>query len=177
MSIALRTSLPPEQILSTVREIVRQMDSELPLFEVATLTNRFERTLEIRRLYAWVFGAFATVALGLTLGGLYGVLSYAASQRTREIGIRMALGAERHQVIRLVLSRGLLLVGAGAVLGLGAALASGQVLASLLHGVDARDPTTYGAVTVAVLVVAVVASLPPAWRAARLEPMIALRVE
>jgi hypothetical protein len=98
-------------------------------------------------------------------------------QRTREIGIRMALGAERHQVIHLVLRRGLLLAGAGAALGLGTALASGQVLASLLHGVDPRDPATYGAVTVAVLVVAVGASLPPAWRASRLEPMIALRAE
>ena len=124
-----------------------------------------------------LLAVFGLLALLLASGGLYGVASYAVSQRTREIGVRMALGAQPTDVVRLVLGRGLVLVGAGLVLGLLAALAAAGVMRALVVGIDPRDPLTFGVTAVALGAVALFATWLPARRATRIDPLIALRTE
>ena len=137
----------------------------------------FEQSLGPRRFNLYLLGAFAGVALTLAAIGLFGVMAYLVSQRTREIGVRLALGATRGEVFRLVLGRGLLLAGAGAVGGLGAAFWLTSVMESLLFSVSRTDPVTFVAVPVALLAVAALACYVPARRAMRVDPAIALRAD
>jgi len=136
-----------------------------------------ETSLSSWRLNLMLLGSFALLALALAVVGLYGVLAHSVSRRTREIGIRMALGADRLAVLRLVLGEGLRLILAGAAIGLGAALALGRVLSSLLYGIQANDPVTFAGVTALLTVVALIACYVPAYRATRVSPMAALRYE
>jgi ABC-type antimicrobial peptide transport system permease subunit len=130
-----------------------------------------------RRAYSWLFGAFALVALILAAAGIYGVISYAVTQRTREIGIRMALGATPGEVLGGVLRTGMVLVAIGAAIGLTATLLAARLLETLLFGVSPRDPLIYSAVILGVACVGLLANFVPARRAAAVDPMRALRVE
>jgi putative ABC transport system permease protein len=177
MSIVLRGSMDPRGLVAPAREALRQMDQDLPMFDIRTMTERLDRSLWARRIYSWLFGAFAAVALVLAAGGIYGVVSYAVSQRTHEIGIRMALGARPDQVLRQVLASGMGLAAIGVAAGLAAALWAARLLKTLLFGVSARDPLIYGTVILGVVLVALLANLVPARRAAAVDPIRALRFE
>jgi putative ABC transport system permease protein len=177
MAVALRSASDPTSLVSPVREIVRGMDADLPVHEVATMSQRLDESLRIRRSYSSLFGLFAAVALVLACGGVYGVISHAVNQRTHEIGIRMALGAREGQVLRQVLGRGLVLVSAGVLLGLVGAFWASGLLETFLFGVSGSDPITYVVVTLLLTAVAFVAMLLPARRAARIDPNRALHVE
>jgi predicted permease len=177
MTVVLRSSKDPTALAAPAREVVRSLDPELPLFEVRTMSDRLDRSLWTRRAYSWLFAAFAAVALILSAAGLYGVVSYAVSQRTHEIGIRMALGARPFQVLRQILAGGMGLAALGIAIGLAAALAGARFLETLLFGVSSTSPLTYAAVALAVAAVALLANLLPARRAAAVDPMSALRCE
>jgi len=153
------------------------MDPDLPMFDVRTMTERLDKSLWARRAYSWLFGAFAIIAVVLAAAGIYGVVSYAVSQRTQEIGIRMALGAQPRQVMREILNSGMLMVLIGMALGVVGALAAVRLLQTLLFGVSARDPWIYGVVLLGVTCVGLLANIVPAKRAASVDPMRALRFE
>ncbi|MGD0297005.1 MAG: ABC transporter permease [Bryobacteraceae bacterium] len=177
MNIVLRGSVDPQLLIPPARTILREMDADLPMYEVRTMSERLRRSLWGRRAYSWLFAAFAGIALLLAAAGIYGVVSYAVSQRTQEIGIRMALGAQPGQVLREVLGTGMLLVTIGVVLGLAAAFWAVRLLQSLLFGVSSRDPLIYAAVVLGVAAVGLLANFVPARRAASIDPMRALHFE
>ncbi|MGD0668890.1 MAG: ABC transporter permease [Bryobacteraceae bacterium] len=177
MTIAIRSGIDPHALVAPAREVIRQMDPDLPMFKIHTMTERLDHSLWTRRAYSWLFGAFAAVALLLAAAGIYGVISFSVSRRTREIGIRMALGARPAQVMRGVLADGMLLVGAGAALGLAAAYFAASLLRTMLFGVSPRDLFTYAAVAAMVALVGVAANYVPARRASRVDPNQALRFE
>ena len=164
-------------LVAPAREALRRMDPDLPMFDVRTMTERLDKSLWARRAYSWLFGAFAIIAVVLAAAGIYGVVSYAVSQRTQEIGIRMALGAQPRQVMREILNSGMLMVLIGMALGVVGALAAVRLLQTLLFGVSARDPWIYGAVLLGVASVGMLANIVPARRAASVDPMRALRFE
>jgi putative ABC transport system permease protein len=175
--VAIRTSRDPGQIAAAARNAVGNADPELAVFDVRTMQQRADESLWTRRASAWMIAAFSTVALTLAVAGLYGVISYGVGQRTHEIGIRMALGARRGQVLGRVMGQGLALVGVGIVAGIVTAVALAHVVAGLLVGVSATDPIIYAGVSAILVVVAAVANYLPARRAAALHPMGALRSE
>jgi predicted permease len=172
--VAVRSSADPASVAATARTIVRQLDPELPLFELRTAQAALDRSIAPRRAMAFAFATFGLVALALAVGGIYAVLSYVVGRRRQEIGIRMALGARRGQVMRLVVRQGLRLVALGVVIGLPVALVATGALASLLVGVSPRDPVTYLGAIGLLAVTAVVSALVPARRAAGVDPKTAL---
>jgi putative ABC transport system permease protein len=159
------------------RAAVRSLDPELPLGAVQTLAEMRTVSVATPRFRTVLLGLFAALGLTLAAVGLFGVVSDRVSRRSRELGIRMALGAEKGQILRLVLADGLRLSAWGAALGLLASLALGRVIASFLFGVDATDPLTLASVMAALLAVAALASYLPARRAAHLDPVLAIRNE
>jgi ABC-type antimicrobial peptide transport system permease subunit len=159
-----------------MREVVRGLDPSLPL-KLRTLGEVFSSSLDSRRFSLVIFGVFGVAALLLAALGIYGVSSYAVAQRTQEIGIRMALGAQMKDVLKLVLRNAMSLVLVGAVLGLASAYAATRVMTSLLFGVTPTDLATFIAVPLLLFLVALVASLIPARRATKVDPLIALRYE
>jgi predicted permease len=175
--VALRVRGESSAILSQVRALTTEIDAELPVFDVVTMNEEMDEALWARRASSWLIAAFSAVALLLAVAGLYGMISYTVGQRTREISIRMAVGAQREDVLRQVVRQGMVLVAFGTVLGLGLSLAGARLVSGLLVGVEPRDPVVYGGVTLLVLVVAATANYLPARRAARLDPMEALRRE
>jgi predicted permease len=177
MAIVVRGSVDPRALIAPARDVLRGLDADLPMFDVRTMTERLDRSLWARRGYSWLFGGFAVVALVLAAAGIYGVISYAVTQRTHEIGIRMALGARPEQVLRQVLRQGMMLICAGVTLGLLVMIWAAKMLDSLLFGFSAHDATTYAAVVAGVVCVALLANLVPARRAAAVDPIRALRFE
>jgi predicted permease len=175
--LVLRTAVPPESLADEVRAAVRKADPTLPLYDVLSMEEVISRSLAARRLNLWLLGLFAGMALVLAATGLYGVISYLVAQRTREIGVRMALGAQTWSVIGLVMRQAAGLTGAGIAVGLAGALAFASVLESLLYGVSTRDPLTYAALAALLALVALTATWLPAWRASRLDPLLAIRRE
>jgi ABC-type antimicrobial peptide transport system permease subunit len=173
----LRTAGDPTALVKQVRAIVSQADNNLPLFDVRTQTEQIEQALYQERLMSRLSSFFAFLALALACVGLYGLLSYDVAQRTREIGIRTALGAQRGDLMRLVVRQGLLLVVVGAVVGIGAAVAVTRLMASMLFNVRPSDPATYASVAILLLLVALAACYIPARRAASVDPIKALRTE
>ena len=177
VSFSLRTAPDPERFATQVRAAVNEMDSNLPVFGVRTLTQQIDRQVFQERLVARLAGFFGALALMLACIGLYGLVSYEVARRTREIGIRTALGAEKVDVLRLVLGQGMKLTVAGAVLGIALALGLTRYAKSLLFGVGASDPMTFAAVTMLLLGVTLLACYVPARRATRVDPVVALRYE
>jgi predicted permease len=174
MGLAVRASSDPKIVVESVRRAIAQVDAELPLYNIRTMAERTSEVLVDRRTPTLLAGGFAIVALFLAAIGIYGVLTYQVSQRRREIGIRMALGAGASRIFGLVLGEGAVIVGAGAALGLAGAFFLRRTLESLLFGVGAMDGTVVGLVAVVLAAVACVACLIPARRAARTDPTIAL---
>jgi predicted permease len=177
MSIVLRGSIDPKMLVGPAREIVRRQDPGVPMYEIQTMTEQLDRSLWARRAYSWLFGVFAMIAISLAAAGVYGTLSYAVSQRTREIGIRVALGARPGQVLGHVLLHGMALVFTGVVIGLFGALWATRLLRTLLFGLSAYDPLIYATVVLGMLGAGLLANLAPASRAARIEAMRALHFE
>jgi predicted permease len=175
--VALRTSPSAPSPLAEARAITAELDSELPIYADRTMRDVLDGSLWARRATSWLIAAFSGVALVLAVAGLYGVISYAVSQRTREIGLRMALGARADQVRRQVVREGMVVVAVGTGIGLVAALAMGGVVSGLLVLVTPTEPIVYVAVTLLLLGVASAANYLPARRAAATDPMGALRSE
>jgi predicted permease len=173
----LRTAADPQALLSAIREVVGQVNADLPLFNVITQSEQIDRLLFQERLVARLAGFFGVLALVLACIGLYGLLSYEVSRRTREIGIRIALGAQPESVLKLVLRQGIVLALVGAAVGIGVALGVTRYLGSMLFNVRASDPVTMSAVAVLLALVALAACYIPARRATRVDPMVALRYE
>jgi len=181
MSLVVRTSVPPATLLTTLGRTVRQVDPEIPMTMIggrsAAGTVDITAGLESRQLDTWLLGSFAASALVLAGIGIYGLLAYSVGQRRREIGIRLALGASRGDVVSHVVGDGIRLAGVGIGLGVLIALAVTRLLAALLYGVRASDPTTFVGVVALFALVSLVASYLPARRAAKLDPLTALRSE
>jgi len=177
MTIAIRGAGDPHRFTASAHETIRALDPDLPMFNIRTMEERLDRSLWTRRAYSWLFAAFASVAVLLAAAGVYGVISFAVSQRTREIGIRMALGARPAQVMIAVIRQGMVLVSIGLVLGLAASQLSSRLLESMLFGVTPRDLPTYLAVGAGVVLVGLAANYLPARRAASIEPVRALRTD
>lgn len=173
--LIIRTSSDPTAYVPTLRGLVHAQASTLALDSVMTMEDRVTTSLERPRLYALVlawFGLFALLVAGV---GLFGVLSFSVAQRTREIGVRSALGAQPHDIVRLVLRQALWIVGAGLIVGLGAALAGGRLLSAFLYGIGPHDAVTFVAVPIVIVAIAAIACLIPARRAAKVDPLTALR--
>jgi predicted permease len=177
LSVAIRTAADPASFTPTARAALRALDPELPLYQVRTMEEALARSLAQRSLYSWLLGVFASLALVMALGGTYGVTSYLVSQRTREIGIRVALGARTAHITRAVLRTSLTVVIAGLVAGIAASLAVARLMADLLFGVPPHDTTVLLAAAGLLGATAAAANWLPARRAARVDPMRTLRTE
>ena len=176
-SFEVRTAADPQALLPAIRNVVAQLNPNLPLFHVSTQSEQIDRLLFQERLIARLSAFFGVLALVLACVGLYGLLSYEVSRRTREIGIRMALGAQEADVLRLIVKQGFALALVGAAVGIGAALGVTRYLTSMLYGVRPNDPLTIAAVAVLLWLVALAACYIPARRATRVDPLVALRYE
>lgn len=177
MDVLVRSRVDPSALTSAIRGEVAAIDKDQPIFAIATMQELISASVAGRRFTLILLGLFSGLAVVLAAIGIYGVISYSVAQRTRDIGIRMALGASETQVLRDVLGLGVRLTGLGLLLGLLGALLATRVLASLLYGVASTDALTFTAVSVVLAVVALLASYLPARRATRVDPMVALRYE
>ncbi|MBZ5560963.1 MAG: ABC transporter permease [Acidobacteriia bacterium] len=177
MSLVVRTDSPPAAILPSIKKAIWSVDKDQPVFNIRTMDEIVAGIVSAQRLAFALLGVFAFLALALAAVGMYGVTSYAVSQRTHEIGIRMALGAEKSDVLRLVVGHGLALAVAGIAVGIAAALVLTRFMSSILYAVHPADPLTYVGVSLLLGLVAVLASYLPARRAAKVDPMVALRYE
>jgi predicted permease len=177
MNVVLRTTLPPAALSRTIEAMVRETDRTVPIVRLRDMEGVFAESIRRPRLLAQLVGAFAGLALLLAAIGTYGVLSYMVAERRREIGIRMALGADRSSVLAQVMKQGLLLTAIGGIAGLAGAFGLNRLIASLLFGVQPTDGNTLAVVLGTITLVATIACGLPAWRAARLDPNVALRDE
>jgi putative ABC transport system permease protein len=177
MNVVMRTTLPPGALSRTVEGVVREVDAAVPVVRLRDMDSVFEESIRRPRLLAQLLAAFAGLALLLAAIGTYGVLSYMVTERRREIGIRVALGAARSHVLAQVMKQGLQVTALGVAIGLAGALAVNRLIASLLFGVRPTDTATIGFVIAAITAVALIASWLPAWRASRLDPNAVLRDE
>ena len=177
LTLFLRTNRPTGDAVAALRDKVRAIDPASPLFEVGVLQEAVDSSYDNRRAVMLLLAAFAGLALFLSALGIYGVLAYDVSQRTREIGVRSAIGASRGQIAGLILRQGLWKGGIGVVLGLIGAVLLSRYMTTLLFNVRRQIPTVYAAVSFVLISVALVASYLPARRAARIDPLVALRDE
>jgi putative ABC transport system permease protein len=176
VTVQVRAAGDPAALLPTVRHAVQQVEPGMPLLNVNTFPNVLHQSLWAARMGTWLLGIFASLALLLASIGLYGVMSYSVSQRTRELGIRLALGARQQDVRNMVVLQGMLLAAGGVAIGFAVAFALARLIANLLFGVPPTDPATFAIIPVVLLTVAVLATYIPAWRASRVDPVEALRV-
>ena len=177
MAVLIKTTNEPRSLISGMNKEVASMDPDLPLFGVKTMREYLSSSVAGPRFNTTLLSIFAGVALVLTLVGLYGVMSYSVAQRTNEIGIRLALGAQTRDVLLMIVKQGSILILLGLTIGLAAAFAATRLIASWLFGVTAKDPFTFAAVAVLLAVVALLACYIPAWRATKVDPLKALRYE
>ena len=177
MSLVIRSPRDGSTLAPEVRQAIWSVDRNQPVLRVATVQQLVEKSAVERRFALTLFEAFALVALSLAAIGIYGVLSGSVAERTREIGVRSALGASQREILALVLRQGLALTGVGVLIGLSGAIAATRVLATLLFGISRLDPVTYASVVTLLLAVSTLACWFPAWRAAGVDPSITLRAE
>jgi putative ABC transport system permease protein len=177
VALLVRTASEPEAFVGAVRRAVQEADPNLPVYNVQTMSQVMSDSVAPQRLSMLLLSLFAGVAVVLSAVGIYGVMSYAVAQRTHEIGVRMALGAQGRDVLRMVVRQGMMLVLAGVVLGLGGAFAFARLMSGLLYGVSTTDPLTFAGVPVLLVGVALLACLIPARRATKVDPLEALRYE
>jgi putative ABC transport system permease protein len=177
MTVTVRTSRDPAAVASGIRALIANVDRTQPVYEIKTLEQALADSIAPRRFNLFLLGTFAATALGLALIGIYGVIAYSVTQRTHEIGVRVALGASRWEVIRMVVGQGMGLAAAGIVCGAGAAVGLMRLMTSLLYDVTPTDPATFAAVAALLAATALMACFGPALRAARVDPALALRHE
>lgn len=177
MTFAIRTEVPPTSVMPAIREAVRAVNPTQPLFRVETMDEVVSRSLSSHRLYLWLLGTFAVIALALATAGIYGVTSYLVTQRTREMGIRLALGASPASLKAMIVRQEAVVAIAGTIVGLVGAFAVTRLLATFLYGVSATDPFVYLCVALTLIAIALLASYIPARRATRVDPTTALRAE
>ncbi len=177
MNVVVRSAIDPAALASTVKQQIHELDSDLPLYNVRTMTQRVDESLARRRFSMLLLALFACLAFVLATIGVYGVMAYLVSQGTREIGIRMALGATPRGILSLILRKGMILAISGVAIGLGGAFVLTRLMRSLLFGVDATDPLTFVAISLLLTLVAFLASYIPAHRASRIDPVVSLRYE
>lgn len=175
--LIVRIAGDPRPVTGEIRAIARKLDSKVPMLHLQTLEERTAVSLLLPRTGAALFGLFGLLGLVLAAVGLYGVIAYTASQRTHEIGIRMALGARPRQILELIIRQGLTLAAFGIAIGLAGAFAATRVLAVILYGVSARDPVTFAGISLVLILIAILACYVPARRAMSVDPMVALRYE
>jgi ABC-type antimicrobial peptide transport system permease subunit len=177
MNVVVRTRTDPAGLSAVVRKEIRELDPDLPVYNVRSMTTRVEESLARQRFSMTMLTGFAVLALGLATIGIYGVIAYLVSQGTREVGIRMALGATPRGILTLIVRQGLMVAIIGMTIGLIAAFALTPMMRALLFEVRPSDPLTFIAIATLLLLVALVASYIPARRAARIDPMESLRAE
>jgi putative ABC transport system permease protein len=177
LNLIARTSISKAGAMAALRGEIQKFDPEIPVYNIATMLERIGELSSETRSYTLLMGLFASLALLLSMIGIYGVMAYSVSQRTHEIGVRVALGAESSDVIRMIIAQGVRLAVAGVAVGLVAGAALTRLMTSLLFDVSATDPLTFAVVSVALLIVALAACYIPARRAARVDPVVALRYE
>ena len=175
--LAVQTTAPPETLTAAIREQVRALDLDQPITSVRTMDQLLNRTLSEAKFSLLLFGLFGALALLLAAIGIYGVMATSVTQRTHEIGLRMALGAQKGDVLRLVVRQGMTAVVAGIVTGLAFAVVLTRLMSTLLFGVTPTDPTTLALITILLGVVALLACYIPARRATKVDPLVALRYE
>ena len=177
MSLVIRGTQDPSRLASAVRSEVQALDPNLPVSNIKPVSQMIDERISPKRLMTYILGVFALIALLLASVGIYGVMSYAVTQRTREIGVRMAMGAQAVDVLRLVIKNGMTMALVGVAIGLAGAYALTRLLANLLFKVAPTDPVTFAAVSVSLIVVALIACYVPARRATKVDPLVALRYE
>jgi putative ABC transport system permease protein len=177
LSLAIRTSTDPSSLIQPVSGAVREIDPEQPLNNISTMDQLVDQSVASTESTAWLFGGFSAIALALAAFGIYGVLSYNVRSKMQEIGIRVALGATRGEILRMTLLSGMKPTLAGLAVGLTGALALGKVVQSLIFGVKSSDPLTFCVVTLLLVAVALLSSIVPALRATRVDPLTTLRQE
>jgi len=175
--LLVRTEIDPASVAPAVRQAIHEINQSIAVYDVATMNDLIGTETSRSRFTGWLMGIFASVALLLAVVGVYGVMSYAVTRRTQEIGVRMALGASRAEVLRLVLWQGLPLIATGALLGLAASFALTRLLGDLLYGIRPTDALTFASVTTLLIAIAMLACWLPALRASRVDPIQALRYE
>ena len=176
-TLMVRSRLQPGAVMSDVRRAVQSIDQDQPVFTIQTMEQTLARQMWPFRVFGTLFAIFAVIALTLSAVGLYAVMAYSVTQRTQEIGVRMALGAGGNQVLWLVLRRGLLQIAIGVAIGLTGAMFASRALGSLLVQVTPRDPATFAGISILLVLVAIAACVIPARRASRVDPLVALRTE
>jgi putative ABC transport system permease protein len=177
MQIVVRTAGDPLAAAATVRREIARLDPDQPISDVRTMDERIGRSLESRRFSTILLALFSALALALAAIGIYGIIAYAVTQRTHEIGVRLALGAQRRDVLRMIVGQGMAMTAAGTAVGMVSALLAARLMSSLLFGVSAADPVTFTAIPILLAAVAFVACYVPARRATRVDPLVALRTE
>jgi putative ABC transport system permease protein len=177
MTLLVKSGADPAALTSAIREAVQSVDKDQPLFAISTMKELVSNSVATRRMTLVLLGLFSGLALVLGAIGIYGVISYSVAQRTHEIGIRMALGAPRRDVFRLVVGQGLKLAGIGIAIGVVAAFGLARLMSSLLYGISATDFETFVGVSILLALVALLACYIPAQRAMRVDPTVALRHE
>jgi putative ABC transport system permease protein len=177
LGLQVRTSGDPEAITGAVRNQIRELDPHLPLYDVKTLVGEIDQSLIQQRLVTWLTTCFGVLATLLVVIGLYGVLSFSVVRRTREIGIRVALGAQRADVLLMVMKHGMILVFAGAVVGVAVSVAVSRLISGLLFGISPTNVITFAIAAIGLIAVALLACYIPARRATKVDPLVALRYE
>jgi putative ABC transport system permease protein len=177
MTLVISASVEPTSLTHAVESAIRSVDPSQPVFGVKTMERVVTDSLSSQRLYVWLLGVFAAIALILASAGIYGVMSYLVTRRTQEFGVRMALGASTRDILRMVLRQSLMLIAVGVAFGLAGAFVVTRVLTNFLFGVKPTDLATFGAVSLVLVVVALIATYLPALRATKVDPMVALRYE
>jgi putative ABC transport system permease protein len=177
MAVVLRSTVDPESLAPALRQAVAEVDRTVPVADVRTMEHIVSESVTQPRFNLFLLGLFGAIALMLSAAGIYGVTAYTVTQRTHEMGIRLALGAQVSDVLKLVLGQGIAVIGIGLVVGLAAAFALMRLMRSLLFGVGENDPLTFAAITVVLFLVALLACYVPARRATKVDPLIALRYE